>query len=346
MPLVPTDPSSLPRPGRLNLITDVPGLTVGNAEDADVATGVTVILAEGDGTGGGGAIAAVDTRGGAPGTRETDALRPGTLVDRANAIVLSGGSAFGLDAASGVHAWLAAAGRGFAIAGKVVPIVPAAILFDLANGGNKDWGDDAPYRRLGRAACDAAATRFDLGNAGAGYGAIAGPVKGGLGSCSAVDPDSGYTVGALIAVNAVGSPITPDGSGLWAWPFELAGEFGVAPPAMNPTGGTYATKRSRRAGENTTIGVVATDAPLTVAQAERIAIMAHDGLARAIHPIHSPFDGDLLFSLAATDGKTGTVTPDLLMHLGVLAADAVARAVGRAIVSARPLHGTPSFVGR
>jgi len=334
------DPQFLPKPGKLNLITDVPGLTVGNAADKAVASGTTVVLAQGEG-----AIAAVDTRGGAPGTRETDALRPGTLVDRANAIVLSGGSAFGLDAAGGAQAWLAAAGRGFHIAGKVVPIVPAAILFDLANGGNKDWGDDPPYRQLGYRACEAAGLEFQLGNAGAGYGAIAGPVKGGLGSCSAVDPESGYTVGALIAVNSVGSPVTPDGSGLWAWPFELDGEFGVEPPTQVRTQGAYVTKRRRGAGENTTIGIVATDAPLTVAQAERLAIMAHDGLARSIHPIHTPFDGDLLFSLAATDGKTGTVSPDLLMHLGILTADAVARAVGRAIVRARSLNGIAAFTG-
>lgn len=326
------------RPGKNNLITDVPGLTVGNAQDEAVASGVTVVLTQGEG-----AIAAVDTRGGAPGTRETDALRPGTLVDRVNAVVLSGGSAFGLDAASGVHGWLAAQGRGFKIAGKTVPIVPAAILFDLANGGNKEWGETPPYRGLGKQACDAAGAEFALGCAGAGYGAIAGPVKGGLGSCSAIDAESGFTVGALIAVNSVGSPLTPDGSGLWAWPFELEGEFGVAPPNPVPTGGVYRTKRGRRAGENTTIGVIATDAPLTVAQAERLAIMAHDGLARSIHPVHSPFDGDLLFSLAATDGKTGTVSPDLLMHLGTLTADAVARAVGRAIVSAGPLNEIQSF---
>lgn len=333
------------QPGKRNLITDVPGLSVGNAVDETVASGVTVVLAEGEG-----AIAAVDTRGGAPGTRETDALRPGTLVDRANAVVLSGGSAFGLDAASGVQSWLAARGRGFSVAGKTVPIVPAAILFDLANGGDKDWGDLPPYRALGLAACDAAGGaadgEFALGNAGAGYGAIAGPVKGGLGSCSAVDAESGYTVGALIAVNSIGSPLVPDGSGLWAWPFELDGEFGTAPPNPVQTGGAYVTKRHRRAGENTTIGVIATDAPLTVAQAERLAIMAHDGLARAIHPIHTPFDGDLLFSLAATDGKTGTVSPDLLMHLGVLTADAVARAVGRGIVAARTLNGIAAFTDR
>lgn len=341
MATFPSDPLHAPKPGPLNLITDVPGLTVGNAEDAGLASGVTVVLAQG-----GGAVAAVDTRGGAPGTRETDALRPGTLVDRANAVVLSGGSAFGLDAAGGVQSWLAERGRGFTVAGHVVPIVPAAILFDLANGGNKDWGSEPPYRRLGIAACEAAGGDFALGNAGAGFGAIAGPVKGGLGSCSTLDPVSGYTVGALIAVNSVGSPITPDGSGLWAWPFELDGEFGVAPPNPVRTGGAYVTKRHRRAGENTTIGVIATDAPLTVAQAERLAIMAHDGLARAIHPVHTPFDGDLLFSLAATDGKTGDVGPDLLMHLGALTADAVARAVGRAVVEARDLNGKPAFIGR
>ncbi len=326
------------KPGPLNLITDVPGLTVGNASDERVATGVTVVLPEAEG-----AIAAVDTRGGAPGTRETDALNPGTLVDRVNAVVLSGGSAFGLDAAGAVQTWLAQRGRGFRAGGHIVPIVPGAILFDLANGGDKDWGEAPPYRRLAVEACDTAGVEFELGNIGAGFGAVAGPVKGGLGSASTIDPKSGYTVGALIAVNALGSPITPDGSGLWAWPFELADEFGIDPPKQVRTGGAYRTKRSGP-GENTTIGIVATDAPLTVAQAERIAIMAHDGLARAIHPIHTPFDGDLLFSLAATDGKTGDVSPDLLLHLGTLTADAVSRAVGRAIVSAQPLNHIPAFL--
>ena len=325
-------------PGPRNLITDVPGLTVGNAHCARRATGVTVVLPPESG-----AVAAVDTRGGAPGTRETDLLRASALVERVDALVLSGGSAFGLDAAGGVQTWLAKRGRGFVAAGKTVPIVPQAILFDLGNGGDKEWGDLPPYRALALDACNAAGPAFGLGNAGAGYGALAGEVKGGLGSSSTVDPESGYTVGALIAVNAIGSPVMPDGRTLWAWPFELAGEFGTGDARPVRTDGAIVTKRGRSPAENTTIGVVATDAPVTVGQAERLAIMAHDGLARSIHPIHTPFDGDILFALSTADKGAVPVAPDTLSRLGTLLADAVARAVGRGILAAEPLNGVPAF---
>ena len=326
------------RPGSRNLITDVPGLDVGNAHCRDRATGVTVVLPPAEG-----AVAAVDTRGGAPGTRETDLLRASTLVERVDAIVLSGGSAFGLDAAGGVQAWLAQRGRGFPTAAMPVPIVPQAILFDLANGGDKDWGDMPPYRALALEACDRAGPEFSLGNQGAGYGALAGTVKGGLGSGSTVDPGSGYTVGALIAVNAMGSPVMPDGRTLWAWPFELAGEFGVPAPDPRRTDGAIVTKRGRSPAENTTIGVVATNAPLAVGQAERLAIMAHDGLARAIHPIHTPFDGDVLFAISTAPPGAEPVDAAVLSRLGALTADAVARAVGRGILAAEPLNGVPAF---
>ena len=325
-------------PGPKNLITDVPGIAVGNAHDAEVSTGVTVVLPSREG-----AIAAVDTRGGAPGTRETDLLRPTSLVERVDAIVLSGGSAFGLDAAGGVQAWLAKQGRGFEAAGKRVPIVPQAILFDLGNGGDKDWGDDPPYRDLALKACEHAGAEFDLGNQGAGFGALAGEVKGGLGSSSVIDPESGYTMGVLVAVNAIGSPVMPDGETLWAWPFELGEEFGLPKPSPTTTGGIQVTKRGRSPAENTTIGVVATDAPLTVPQAERLAIMAHDGLARAIHPIHTPFDGDCLFAMSTAPAGQESVSPDVLMRLGALVADAVSRSVARGIVSADPLNGIPAF---
>ncbi len=328
------------QPGSKNLITDVPGLVVGNAHSVEVATGVTVVLPAS-----GGALAAVDTRGGAPGTRETDLLRPTSLVERVDAVVLSGGSAFGLDAGGAVQHWLAGKGIGFEAAGKRIPIVPQAILFDLANGGNKEWGDNPPYRTLAVEACEAAAADVDLGNCGAGYGALAGAIKGGLGSCSTVDPDSGYTVGALIAVNAIGSPVMPDGKTLWSWPFELAGEFGEPAVAPARTGGVIVTKRGRSPAENTTIGVVATDAPLTVSQAERLAIMAHDGLARAIHPIHTPFDGDTLFALSTASPGMDPVDAGTLSLLGTLIADAVSRAVGRGILAAAPLHGVPAFGG-
>ena len=326
------------QPGPKNLITDVPGLVVGNAHSVDVATGVSVVLPAP-----GGAVGAVDTRGGAPGTRETDLLRPTSLVERVDAVVLGGGSAFGLDAGGAVQHWLAKQGLGYEASGKRVPIVPQAILFDLANGGNKDWGDNPPYRTLAVEACETAGAEFGLGNQGAGYGALAGEVKGGLGSCSTVDPASGHTVGALIAVNAIGSPVMPDGKTLWAWPFELAGEFGDAAVSPARTGGAVVTKRGRSPAENTTIGVVATDAPLTVAQAERLAIMAHDGLARAIHPIHTPFDGDILFALSTTPPGSSPVDPGTLSLLGALTADAVSRAVARGILAAEPLHGVPAF---
>ena len=190
-------------PGPRNLITDVAGIAVGNAGDEALMSGVTVVLPDEA------AVAAVDTRGGGPATRETDALDPACLVDAVHGLVLSGGSVFGLDAASGVTHWLDARGRGFRFGEQlhVSPVVPAACLFDFLNGGDKDWGDEPPYRALGLAACDAAAADFALGNAGAGLGAIAGRYKGGLGSASVVA--GGVTVGALMAVNAFGSPVVP-----------------------------------------------------------------------------------------------------------------------------------------
>ena len=255
--------------GPKNLITDVPGLSVGNADDARVRSGVTVLLSTKAG-GKAGFRAAVEQRGGAPGTRETDALAPGALVKAINAIVLSGGSAFGLDAAGGVQSWLAARGVGYRIHGAVVPIVPAAILFDLANGGEKDWGETPPYRDLGKAACRAASERFDLGNAGAGYGALAGPYKGGLGSASAIDPASGFTLGGLVAVNSFGSPVTPDGETLWAAPYELSGELGDLPTPSRKTGGAFVAKSQANPRGNTTIGIAATDAPLNDDQLAKV----------------------------------------------------------------------------
>ncbi len=314
-------------PGPRNLITDVPGLEVGHCHDAALNSGTTVLLCPPKG-----AIAGVDTRGGAPGTRETDALSPGTLVDRVHGVVLSGGSAFGLDAASGAQSWLAERSRGFSVKGYTVPIVPAAILFDLANGGNKDWGPVPPYRDFGFQACDAAGPDFPLGSVGAGYGAIAGPVKGGLGSASVVDPQSGYTVATLVAVNSYGSPYMPDGEHLWSAPFELAGELGNIASGPGKTGGAQITKGDLAAGANTTIGIVATDAPLSVAQAQRLALMAHDGYARALHPVHAPFDGDVIFGVSTGDGAG--IAPGLLALLGGLGADAMTRAIGRAVLAA------------
>lgn len=326
----------MPKTGPRNLITDVPGLKVGNAADSHAITGVTVILPDLACT------AAADVRGGGPGTREIHVMDPENLVDQIDAIVLSGGSAFGLDAAGAVMNRLAHRGRGFAVGTHVVPIVPAAILFDLMNGGAKDWGEDPPYRDLGRAALDAVSVDFALGNVGAGMGATAGPLKGGLGSASLV-LDDGTAVGALVAANPTGSVVMDDGRTFWAWPLERDGEFGGNPPPgrTSPDGAGAA---SALPGANTTIAVVATDAALTRGQAKRVAMMAQDGLARAIRPIHTPFDGDTVFALA-TAQRNAPVTPPLLSQIGSAAADCLARAVARAAWSAASIGQMQAYRG-
>src|SRR4051795_7325730 len=270
-----------------NLITDVAGVLVGQADDASLASGVTaVVFAEP-------AVTAVDVRGGAPATRETDLLEPHRTVERIDAVVLSGGSAFGLDAGAGVQALLRERGRGFAIGDVRVPLVCGAALFDLLNGGDKNWGRFAPYRDLGYAAAQNAAETFALGSAGAGPGATTATFKGGLGSASATTRD-GSTVGAVVAVNAVGSVTVGEGPRFWAAPFELNGEFGGRGwPTPQPPD-ALALRMKGAARENTTIALVATDVALTKAQANRFATMAHDGLARAIYPVHSPLDGDIV----------------------------------------------------
>jgi L-aminopeptidase/D-esterase-like protein len=318
------------RPGSLNLITDVDGLKVGNAEDHGVRTGVTVVLPDKR------AVCAVDVRGGGPGTRETEALDPSCLVDAVDAVVLSGGSAFGLDAASGVMSWLAGEGRGFQVAGAVVPIVPSAILFDLLNGGDKDWGAMPPYRDLGISSAHNVGREFKLGNAGAGLGGTAGDMKGGLGSASAVC-DDGLQVGALVAVNCVGSGVIPGTETLWAWPFEQAREMGGQTAPVLHGDLPMAETMPGLPAENTTIGVVATNAALTKGQARRVAMMAHDGYARSVRPIHTPFDGDTVFSLALGGWGPAAVDPVLLARIGSLAADCMARAIGRGLWHAESL---------
>jgi len=329
------------RPGTRNLITDVPGITVGNAEDHTARSGVTVVVPEEP------AVAAIDVRGGAPGTRESDALDPHCLVDRIDAIALSGGSSFGLDAASGVMSWLHQRGRGFKVRETVVPIVPAAILFDLDNGGDKNWGDEAPYRAMGRVAADAAGQAFTLGNMGAGLGARAGRLKGGLGSASfqyqPMEGGVGYTVGALAAVNCVGSIVMPETATFWAWALEQNGEFGGRPPPQHAVSADrldFPFDSPR--GANTTLAVVATDAALSKAEAGRVAIMAHDGFARAIRPVHTPFDGDSVFVLA-TGQKDLANRPADIGRIGMLAADCVARAIARGVFEAETLDNLPSY---
>jgi L-aminopeptidase/D-esterase-like protein len=319
-------------PGPRNLITDVAGILVGNADDARVRSGVSVVLAERP------AVAAADVRGGAPGTRETDALDPSSLVETVDAVVLSGGSAFGLEAASAATTWLAARGRGFPVGAARVPIVPAAILFDLLNGGDKDWGESPPYAALGRAACVAAGQSFALGNAGAGFGAKAGTLKGGLGSVSAVTAD-GLVLGVLVAVNAHGETVMPGERCFWAWPFERDGELGGQPPPRNAIAAESdpLPLAGPGIGGNTTIAVVATNAVVSRAEARRIAIMAQDGFARAIRPVHTPFDGDTVFVLATGAAALAGPRPFAVARLGAIAADCVARAVARGVYAAATL---------
>ena len=295
-------------------------------------------------------LGAVDVRGGAPGTRETDLFDPTCLVDRIDALALSGGSAFGLDAGSGVVEWLRARGRGFRVEGAVVPIVPAAILFDLLNGGDKDWGEEAPYRALAKTACDTADGHFALGNAGAGLGATVGhgpddQIKGGLGSASFVIEADGrppITVAALAAVNPVGSVLMPGTDVFWAWPFEQGGEFGGRRPKKDQGPLALDSALPGEVGGNTTLVVIATDARLTKAEAKRVAIMAHDGIARAIRPVHTPYDGDTVFVLS-----TGThaleLPPADVARIGSLAADCTARAIARGVFHAADLDNIPSY---
>ena len=322
------------RPGARNLITDVAGLTVGNASDARIKTGCTVLLGKVPFTCG------VHVMGGAPGTRETDLLAPDKTVEQVDALVLSGGSAFGLDAASGVSSWLAARGRGFAVGDVRVPIVPAAILFDLANAGSRDWGDTPPYRDLAAAACDAAGADFALGNAGAGRGATAGSLKGGLGSASAVDGD-GLTVGALAAANPAGATVMPGQSSFWAWALEQDGELGGQTPPAAPVTLEPDLPEALMPGANTTLVVVAVGARLTRAQAQRIAIMAQDGIARAVRPAHTPFDGDTVFVLSTGGGDTPG--PAMVARIGAIAADCTARAIARGVFEAGSAGGHKSY---
>lgn len=329
------------RAGKRNLITDVAGLRIGNAEDHNVRTGVTVLIADEP------FAAVADIRGGAPGTRDVEALAPVSLVDGIDAITLSGGSAFGLDAPSGVQSWLRAKQRGFQIVpgAPQVPVVSGAILFDLVNGGDKAWGDEPPYRGLGRIAAENASDDFKLGNVGAGLGAVAGAYKGGLGSASAVTGD-GMTIGAIVAVNSVGSPLIPGSDVFWSSPLEMSGEFGGKrlpedfvqkefdfPPDM----------KGARPRENTTIAIVATDAMLTRIELQRVAIMAADGFARALRPVHTPFDGDLVFAVTTAKSKIAEPRQRDVMRIGMIAADCLSRAIARGVYEAQTLGTFKSY---
>jgi L-aminopeptidase/D-esterase-like protein len=322
-----------------NLITDVVGILVGHADDARLASGVTAIIFEEP------AVAAVDVRGGAPATRETDLLEPHRTAERIDAVVLSGGSAFGLDAGAGVQALLRERGRGFAIGDIRVPLVCGASMFDLLNGGDKNWGRFPPYRDLGYNAAAKAASTFALGTTGAGFGATTVNLQGGLGSASAVTRD-GHTVGALVAVNACGSVNVGAGPHFWAAPFEVDREFGgLGFPSEVPVAALTPIAKGRP-GENTTIAIVATDAALTKAQTKELAVIAQDGLTRAIYPAHTTLDGDTVF--AAATGRRPLADPvNEITELGAVAANTLARAIARGVFEAKSLPGgLPSWRDR
>jgi L-aminopeptidase/D-esterase-like protein len=321
----------------------VGGLKVGAAHDAAAGTGVTVIRPERR------AVAAVAVAGGGPGTRETDALGPDTLVDAVDAIVFSGGSVYGLAAADGVAAALGAAGEGFALFPNSEvppsPIVPAAILYDLANAGNKKWGENPPYRALGMAALKDAKAQFALGRTGAGYGARAGQHPGGIGSASVATHDD-IVVGALAAVNSHGSVKMPGTDVFWAWPYEQNREFGGARPAAGHTfdlddwGDAKSNPGIKplpaMAGRtNTTLACVATNVALNPAEARRIARMAQAGIARAVRPAFAPFDGDVVFCLSTAGIERPENRPFVLARIGELAAACLARAIARGVYEAR-----------
>ena len=320
-------------PGSRNLITDVAGLRLGHHHDARLRSGVTVLVGDRP------LRAGMHVMGGAPGTRETELLAPDRLVQDVDALVLSGGSAYGLDAASGVMDGLRAMGRGFAVGGLRVPIVPAAILFDLNNGGDKSWSQN-PYADFGRAALEAASVDVALGSVGAGFGATTARLKGGFGSASWT-LGGGITVGAAVAVNPVGCVTMGQGPEFWASPFEQGGEFGGL--GMGVADIVPVTKRAREA---TTLAIVATDAALTQAQLTRMSIAAHDGIARAIVPAHTPFDGDLVFAVTTA---TAPEVDDLgLLDIGHAAATCLTRAIARAVYEAQSMPGDllPSWHAR
>jgi L-aminopeptidase/D-esterase-like protein len=312
-----------------NLITDIPGLKVGNAHDASLASGVTALVFDAPAT------ASVAVHGGAPGLRDAALLEPGMLVEQVDAFVLSGGSVYGLDAAGGVLAFLREKGRGFPVGPIKAPIAPGAVLFDLLNGGDKDIGSEPIYWRLGYRAAMAAGLDFALGNAGAGYGATTVDLKGGLGSASAMT-SSGFRVGALVAVNALGSATIGEGPHFWAAPYERNGEFGGLgwPPSWPGDESDFQIKGVDP--QNTTIAIVATDAALTKAEAKRLAIMAHDGMGRALRPSHAAMDGDTIFAAAIGAASVAATLSDKA-EIGMRAADCLARAIARAVFEAEAL---------
>ena len=327
------------KPGPCNLITDIAGLRVGNAHDDKIRSGTTALICDVENT------ASVHVMGGAPGSCETDLLSPENTVQSVDAFVLSGGSAFGLEAATGAQSALVESNKGFEIHGIRIPIIPSAIIFDLTNGGDKEWGTRGPYYDLGYQAANNATEDFDIGSQGAGFGALTGGpglgIKGGLGSAS-TELRNGTTIGALVAVNALGAPTVGESPNFWAAPFEFDDEFGGLGPATVPCHESRSTRIKFRdnqsQGANTTIGIIATDAALTKAECKRLAVAAHDGFARALWPAHTPLDGDLIFAIS-----TGAVAEPLSigqqMEMSAIAASTMSRAIARGIYAAKAMDG-------
>jgi L-aminopeptidase/D-esterase-like protein len=330
----------------MSAITDVGGIRVGHHHriDADAelgsgwASGMTVVLTPP------GTVGAIDGRGGAPGTRETDLLDPINSVRHVDAVVLSGGSAYGLATADGVMTWLEERDRGVAMDGGVVPIVPAAVIFDLPVGG---W-NCRPTAEFGYAAAESAGADVAVGSVGAGVGARVGVLKGGVGTASAM-LESGVTVGALVVVNAAGD-VVDTATGL-PWLADQIEEFGLVPPPPDQSA-AYADRHTELSPLNTTLAVIATDAVLSKAGCRRVAIAAHDGLARTIRPCHTPLDGDTVFALATgaievppdptTPASMSPETP-LITAIGAAAADCLARAVLLGVLAAQSVAGIPTY---
>ena len=321
-----------------NLITDVDGVRVGSADDARLASGVTMILFDEP------AVASIAINGGAPALRDTALLEPEMTVERVDGFVLSGGSAFGLDAAGGAMAYLAEIGRGYEHRGARVPIVPGASLFDLLNGGDKGWGRKPPYWDMGLKAAASAAVLFALGTAGAGYGATTYNLKGGLGSASAVT-SSGFRVGALVVVNSVGRATRGESLHFWAAPYERGAEFGGLGFGPKEIDDQLTLRLKSDTPSSTDLAVVVTDAALTTTQVKRVAIMAQDGYALALRPAHAPMDNDVVFAAATARASVPADLRDLT-EIGMLAAECVARAVARGVYEASPLalpDGKPTW---
>ncbi len=321
-------------PGPRNSLVDVEGLSLGHAHDPAAWTGVSVVLLDPP------ALACADVRGGSPETFNTDALQWGGLSHVVHALVFSGGSAFGLDAAGAITAWLGSQGRGLCAWGACVPVVVGAAIFDLVNGGLKTWGAEPPYRRLAVNAAQSSGKPPELGNVGAGYGAVAGALKGGVGSASAYDESSGVTVSALTVSNALGSVTMPDSPSFWAWHLEQQGELGGQRPPTSPVSQRLELKQHM--GLNTTIGVVATDAALDLEALRRLAMMAHSGYAYAIRPIATPLDGDVVFAVS-TGRRALPADPGALVRLGAIGADVVARSIMRGVYEASDLGSHISY---